>query len=115
MDADSEAASLHTTAVRFARVARFGPTTPTRAGRLADASVDETDARKTIRRTLRESSPIISPNRNDRIVARPCYAPRGPRVVAPRHLDNIKPGQKLRPGNEGSSPTVLRPAGKGLG
>jgi hypothetical protein len=28
------------------RVARFGPTTPTRAGRLADASVDHTEARK---------------------------------------------------------------------
>jgi hypothetical protein len=27
--------------------ARFGPTTQTRAGRLADASVDPTDARKT--------------------------------------------------------------------
>jgi hypothetical protein len=27
------------------RVARFGPTTPTRARRLADASVDPTDAR----------------------------------------------------------------------
>jgi hypothetical protein len=26
-------------------LARFGPTTPTRAGRLADASVDPTDAR----------------------------------------------------------------------
>src|SRR6516164_4937625 len=28
-------------------LARFGPTTPTRAGRLADASVDPTEARKT--------------------------------------------------------------------
>jgi hypothetical protein len=28
------------------RLARVGPTTPTRAGRLADASVDPTDARK---------------------------------------------------------------------
>jgi hypothetical protein len=27
-------------------VARFGPTTPTRAARLADASVDHTEARK---------------------------------------------------------------------
>jgi hypothetical protein len=27
-------------------IARFGPTTPTSAGRLADASVDQTDARK---------------------------------------------------------------------
>jgi hypothetical protein len=33
------------------RLARVGPTTPTRAGRLADASVDQTDARKaTVRR-----------------------------------------------------------------
>ena len=32
-------------------LARFGPTTPTRAGRLADASVDPTEARK---RTFRQ-------------------------------------------------------------
>jgi hypothetical protein len=32
-----------------AHLARFGPTTPTRAGRLADASVDPTDARNAIR------------------------------------------------------------------
>jgi hypothetical protein len=31
-------------AINFARV---GPTTPTRAGNLADASVDQTDARNT--------------------------------------------------------------------
>jgi hypothetical protein len=31
----------------FTRLARVGPTTPTRAGRLADASVDHTEARKT--------------------------------------------------------------------
>jgi len=30
------------------RVARFGPTTPTRAGRLPDASVDPTEARNDI-------------------------------------------------------------------
>ena len=30
------------------RIARFGPTTPTRAGRLADASVDPTDARNDV-------------------------------------------------------------------
>jgi len=30
-------------------LARFGPTTPTRAGGLADASVDPTDARKHLR------------------------------------------------------------------
>jgi hypothetical protein len=32
----------------FLLVARVGPTTPTRAGRLADASVDPTDARNDI-------------------------------------------------------------------
>src|SRR5215813_4954663 len=31
--------------VAVRRIARFGPTTPTRAGRLADASVDPTEAR----------------------------------------------------------------------
>jgi hypothetical protein len=31
--------------VAFFPLARVGPTTPTRAGRLADASVDPTDAR----------------------------------------------------------------------
>ena len=31
----------------LSHLARFGPTTPTRAGRLADASVDHTEARNT--------------------------------------------------------------------
>jgi hypothetical protein len=38
---------LRSRRLRFgSRFARFGPTTPTRARRLADASVDHTDARK---------------------------------------------------------------------
>ena len=44
-DAKAKADSLNTLAPQDAP-ARFGPTTPTRAGRLADASVDPTDARK---------------------------------------------------------------------
>jgi hypothetical protein len=42
-------------------LARFGPTTPTRARRLADASVDPTDARKaTVRRFSRSDRNVIS-------------------------------------------------------
>jgi hypothetical protein len=37
------------------RVARVGPTTPTRAGRLTDASVDPTEARKATTRRFRRS------------------------------------------------------------
>src|SRR6516165_4157326 len=59
------------------RVARFGPTTPTRARRLADASVDPTEARKVSRdgslvaagttTAIRETS-IVSPSFDTRVV-----------------------------------------------
>jgi hypothetical protein len=42
----------------IALLARFGPTTPTRAGRLADASVDPTEARN--RRALTTPNVAIS-------------------------------------------------------
>jgi hypothetical protein len=52
----------------WSRLARFGPTTPTRARRLADASVDPTEARK--RGGLAGSSGHQSTTSNDRLPKR---------------------------------------------
>jgi len=48
----------------FTTAHRFGPTTPTRAGRLADASVDETDARRAVARVGPTSGQRRRPRRN---------------------------------------------------
>jgi hypothetical protein len=45
---DCVAWSAPSCTLSLAYLARFGPTTPTRAGRLSDATVDHTDARKTL-------------------------------------------------------------------
>ena len=74
------------------RLARFGPTTPTRAGRLADASVDHTEARNNIlgcfgrsdRRAQRGSSMRRSIRRRTLVVASgPMSAQIGLHAAAP--------------------------------
>jgi hypothetical protein len=53
--------------------ARFGPTTPTRAGRLADASVDPTDARNKFIET--GATVVIGEDRLTVTLDRRCHNP----------------------------------------
>jgi hypothetical protein len=88
------------------RVARFGPTTPTRARKLADASVDPTDARKaTVRRFGR--SYRSSKRRSDRRAIRQIERKHLPSAACPSSGAKWRPSGRNRDGASGGSCTSI--------
>src|SRR6516165_10417178 len=79
----------------FLPLARVGPTTPTRAGRLFDASVDPTDARKVVQELLdaASSAPLVSAWWEHHVVA--WHSPTPNRSAASQAVQ-VRAGRRLQ-------------------